>query len=306
MYANDFNVRSTDGTHTLKGIVFEPEGAPRGIIHIVHGMAEHIERYEKTMRELSQAGWIVAGYDHLGHGFTALNDSELGFIAPKNGWKYLVDDVEAFREALLEKYGRHLQYVLFGHSMGSFIVRLAATEHTAPDKLIVMGTGGPNPAAGVGGVLAGAIKTVRGKKHVSPFFEGIAFKGYNDRFKDEPDGDNYSWLSTQKSTRVKYIADKFCGFHFTISALQDLVKLNAKSNSAAWFRAFPKSLPVLLTSGSEDPVGNYGEGVKQVRDGLVNAGVKNVSMKIYDGARHEILNDFTHDRVVADILEFIN
>ena len=146
----ELRVISSDNDHELFGIVYLPEDEPRGIFQIVHGMIEHIGRYDRFMTFLANEGYIACGHDHLGHGKTVKNESEYGFIADKNGYQRLVDDVEIFGSAVREKYGRTLPYYLMGHSMGSFIARLTAEQYDSHDKLIIMGTGGPNPAAGPG------------------------------------------------------------------------------------------------------------------------------------------------------------
>ena len=299
-----FRAPSSDGAHTLSGVVYIPDGTPKGIFQVVHGMAEHVGRYDGFMEKICEDGWLVCGCDHLGHGGTAKNESELGFIAEKDGWKLLVQDVEVFKRAVAKEYGVY-PYVLMGHSMGSFIVRLAAVMNEPPDKLVVMGTGGPNPAAGAGIALARVLSAFKGKKSYSAFLENMAFRKYNSRFRDDPDPDPFSWLSVDKGNRTRYMEDKYTGFHFTVSALQDLVTLNKKSGEKRCFAAMDKNLPVLLVSGAEDPVGSYGAGVKQVCDAMRAEGVP-AEMKLFDGARHEILNDFCKDEVVRDILEFIN
>ena len=305
MQRNELSVLSSDGFHELKGVIFEPDVRPKGLMHVVHGMAEHIGRYEEFMQKCCEDGWLVFGFDNLGHGFTARNDKELGFIAKKGGWKLLVKDVEVFFKAVVQKYGISYPYVLLGHSMGSFIVRHSAVSNTKPDKLIIMGTGGPNPAAGPGYALARSISTFKGADSTSPFLEKIMFKGYNDRFKDEPDADEFSWLSTLKSTRVKYLADKYCGFPFSASALGDLVKLVGNVNSKKLIAATSKTMPILIVSGEQDPVGNYGEGPAKVAE-LFKKNGANVELKIYPGVRHEILNDTSREEVINDILEFMN
>lgn len=296
------SVPSCDGIHHLAGVVYMPHTTPVGILQVVHGMTEHIGRYEGFMREMAEAGYITCGYDHLGHGNTARDPSELGYVAKSGGWKLLVRDVEAFSEAVRSEYGHNLPYVLMGHSMGSFIVRLAAERQVAPDALIVMGTAGPNPIAGMGLFLIGLIKLFRGGRHISPFIDKMAFGSYNDRFREE--NHPKAWLTRDAAVRDAYMADPFCTFKFTVSAMGDLIRLIQKSNRSAWYGTIPAELPILLVSGTEDPVGDYGKGVCTVRDKLAGAG-KRVTCHLYEGYRHEILNDACHGAVVSDILAFL-
>lgn len=295
-------IPSVDGAHTLKIRVFKPEGEILGLFHVVHGMAEHIDRegYATFMTTLAENGYLAFGYNHIGHGDTARDDSELGFIAKRDGWKLLVADV-ANAEREIKKDYPDLPLYLMGHSMGSFIVRLAARD-AKPCRLIIMGTGGPNPVAGVGAALAGMIKNFRGAHHVSPFIEKTAFGKYNERFADE--NDFYAWLSKDRAVREAYVAEKLCGFHFTVSAMQDLIVMNKKCNEKSWFASFDKTLPTLLVSGSEDPVGDYGEGVKKVYEELKANGC-DVTLRLYDNCRHEILNDTSRADTTNDILNFI-
>ena len=295
---------STDGVHQLQGKLYLPEGQPKAIFHVVHGMTEHIGRYDGFLREMAEAGYLCAAYDNLGHGKTAVDDSELGYIAKKDGYKKLAADVNAVGNILKKEYPG-LPYYLMGHSMGSFIVRLAtATYPDLPDKLIIMGTGGPNPASKAALGLISLIRTFRGDRHVSPFIENTAFGAYNDGFGDGSNGD---WLSKNPEVRRVYDADKFCNYHFTVSAMHDLVKLNDLTNSGKWFRKMKKkcrSLPILMLSGADDPVGDHSKGVKAVYEKLQKNGM-NVPMKLYEDNRHEILNDTAHAETVADILQFL-
>ncbi len=302
MKKTEFSVPSSDGIHTLMGVVYLPEGEAKGMFHIVHGMTEYIARYDALMCDLAKAGYIAFGYDNLGHGKTARSKDELGYIAPKNGYKLLVRDVGVFANAVRAAYGETLPYVLMGHSMGSFIARLAAEEGKGIDKLIVMGTGGPNPMAGAGLALIALLKRFYGDRHISPLIDKVAFGGYNKRFADT-EAPN-PWLTTDTAVRAQYKDDPYCSFKFTVSAMGDLIRLTKNANRSAWYENLPKNLPVLLVSGEDDVVGGYGKGVLTVKKGLEKQGVS-VTCRLYKGARHEILNDFTYENVKNDILVFI-
>ncbi len=302
----DYTALSSDGIHTLMGVVYLPEGGPRGFFHVVHGMTEHIGRYDRIMRELAEEGYICFGFDNLGHGRTARNKRELGYIAPRHGYDLLARDIRVFSKAVMAEYGagHTLPYYLMGHSMGSFITRLAVTKYVTPNKYICMGTGGKNAAAGAGLAVVALLKRLKGERYVSRLIRDMAFGKYNERFGGGTADDPSPWLSNDRAERQKHYDDPFCAYQFTVSAMGDLVKLNQMTNTAAWYRAMPKTMPVLLVAGENDPVGDYGCGVRQVYDGLRQQGI-DVSCIIYDGARHEILNDSTYDQVKTDILNFI-
>lgn len=295
-------VNSTDNIHTLQGKIYIPEGEIKGLFHLVHGMTEHIDRYDHVMSAIAENGFVCFGFDNLGHGKTARDDSELGFIAHNNGWKYLVNDVAVFGTAVQKMYPDK-PLVLMGHSMGSFISRLAAEYY--PEnyrKLIICGTGGPNPLSGAGIFLASLIKLFRGEKYISKIIYKMAFGTYNKSFEGLS---QYDWLTKDREIISVYEKDKFCTFRFTVSAMQDLMKLLSLSNKKAWFENINKNMPILLISGDRDPVGNNGKGVKAVYNRLVKYGA-NAKIKLYPDCRHEIHNDTCKDEVIKDILEFIN
>ncbi len=301
-----FSVLSCDGVHTLQGVLYAPEDRACGFFHVVHGMTEHIGRYDAFMRDMAEAGWICFGYDNLGHGRSVRDDSELGYIAKKKGWDLLARDVKVVSDAIRATYDEQdLPYCLMGHSMGSFIVRMATEKYVRPDRLVVMGTGGANPAAGAGLALISVIKAFCGDRHVSPLIDQLAFGSYNKRFGGGSEEDPKPWLTGDLEVRKRYYADRYCTFPFTVSAMGDLIRLMKYSNRAAWFRQIPKEIPILLVSGEEDPVGDYGKGVTQVYQRL-KAAEKNVSCVLYPKARHEILNDVTYEDVKRDILSFLH
>lgn len=294
-------VQSTDNIHTLSGKIFIPEGEVKGVVHIVHGMTEYIDRYDHVMTALVNEGLAVFGYDHLGHGQTARDDSELGFIAHNYGWKYLVKDVGEFANAVLPLFPNK-PVILFGHSMGSFIARLAACKFKdIYTKAIFCGTAGKNPLAAAGLALTSLLKTLRGDKHISNLVLNMAFGAYNKGFEGLS---KYDWLTKDREVIARYEKDKFCTFPFTVSAMHDLITLIDKCNKSSWFMEIDKNLPILLIAGDRDPVGNYGKGVTEVYEKLKNAGC-NVQLKLYEDCRHEIHNDTCKDEVITDILEFI-
>lgn len=294
-------VRSSDNIHTLKGKIFIPEGEINGVFHLVHGMTEHIDRYDGFFDEFAKRGYVCCGYDNLGHGKTANNAEELGFIAHKKGYDYLMRDVKVFSDKIRKNYP-NVPYILMGHSMGSFIVRGTAVNYVLdPDKLIICGTGGPNIASGAGLLLTDIFKLLFGEKHISNIIDKTAFGTYNKRF----DGTSpYNWLTKDSEAIKKYSKDDYCTFKFTVSAMHDLVKLNRIANSRKFFRELDPKIPVLIVSGDCDPVGNYGKGVKKVYNKLKKG--RNVTLKLYKDGRHEIHNDTCKEEMIKDILEFID
>lgn len=295
-------IPSADGIHTIRGIMYVPE-QPKGILQIAHGMVEHIARYDAFMTFIAENGYIACGHDHLGHGKTARDASELGFIAENNGHHLLCEDVYAFGKVIRADYP-HLKLVLMGHSMGSFIVRNTVAVHPdACDALIIMGTGGPNPISGFGIALATVIGKLFGARHVSKLLHTAAFGSYNKRFGK---GNPMAWLSRDPEELRKHDADPFCMFPFTVCAMRDLIRLQAIANRREWFETIRKNLPILIVSGAQDPVGNYGKGVEAVYRALITEGVTDVTRKLYPDMRHEILNEFDRETVYQDILNFIN
>lgn len=300
MQITERRIPSSDGEHELYCRVYAPDGEIKGLFHVAHGMTEHIRRdgYDTFMRVMAENGYLCFGYDHLGHGLTVKDESELGYVGD---WQFLVKDVQNVSKLMKKEYGESLPCFLLGHSMGSFICRCAANPRIW-DKAVFMGTGGPIAGSKL------ALKLIRSKikknggHAVSPEITKLIFGSYCKRFKDE--NDRISWLSSKKDVREAYRTDSLCGFSFTLNGYYALIRLQSLCNSNMWFKRLSSDLPVLLVSGSEDPVGNYGKGVEKVNKSLIKNS-KNVQMKLYEGCRHEILNDVCREEVINDILAFI-
>ncbi len=296
------SIPSTDNIHTLQGKIFIPKGEIKGLFHLVHGMTEYIDRYDHIFTFLAENGYVAFGFDNLGHGKTARDDSELGFIAHKDGWKYLVNDCIAFGEAVKNMYPM-LPLYLMGHSMGSFITRLAVElSPKMYEKYIMCGTSGPNPLTKIGLLFAKLKKLINGEKYISKTVYNLAFGSYNKRFEGVSE---FDWLSKDRELVKKYSKDKFCTFKFTLSAMIDLMYLLSNCNRKEWFENINGDLPIFIISGEDDPVGDYGKGVTSVYENL-KANNVDVSLKIYKNCRHEIHNDSCKDEMFSDILNFIS
>ena len=188
--------------------------------------------------------------------------------------------------------------------MGSFLARAAVVMH--PDyynALVIMGTGGPNPASSAGLMLTSALIKKYGEHYVSDLASNLIFSGYNKRTGSDKE---YAWLTHDKEMLARHDSDPLCLFPFTVSAIHDLIAVQKAVNKEEWFRLIDHKLPILIVSGEQDPVGAYGKGVKAVYEGLRRHGSIHVAMKLYANMRHEILNEIGREIVYLDITEFLN
>lgn len=297
-----FSLPSTCRGETLFCRLAEPNGPFRAIIQISHGMCEHTGRYIPFFRFLAKEGFIVCGHDHLGHGKTCQDPAKLGYIAPDNGYHYLVEDLHAVSLHLKKLYP-DLPLFLFGHSMGSMIVRLYLSKYASLIAgAVLCGTAGPNPASKAGMALCRAVISSKGEMYRSPALYKLVFGSYNRRY-NHPRTE-YAWLSRDEAAVQAYMQDPLCGFPFTASGYLDLISLQYYSNTRLWYKTLPQDLPLLLISGSMDPVGNYGKGISAVERQLRHAGILNLTVWIYPQARHELLNELNREEVMQDVLSW--
>lgn len=298
--------RSADKNNDIAYYVWTPNTNPKGIVHIVHGMCEYTGKYEDFAAFLCEKGFVVCANDHLGHGRTAKSDDDLGYIDPKNGDVYLVKDELELINIMRKKY-RFLPYVIFGHSMGSFITRvLVANYPECVDAVILSGTSGSKPPFAFAKVFAGFMCAVTGKRNRSKLIHKIAFGSYNDNFVEKgkkPIGNE--WLSPNREQVDKFKDDKFCGFKFTTSAYKVLFALGKYMSSEKWYEAYPKGMPTLLIAGAQDPVCQYGEGIVEVYTKLKEANMSDIEAKIYKEERHELLQGYKIELVMSDVNEWL-
>ena len=301
---SEFSLASSNGFSKLRVLLCEPDSAPRGVVQIAHGIAEHIACYEPFMRFLAEQGFVAVGNDHLGHGKSVSVPEELGVFAEKDGWQLVLDDLAKLRRRMVESYPG-LPYVLFGHSMGSFLARSYAIQHpNDADYLILCGTGQQPDAMIRGGeLLAKAAPGLLGAKRAGKFLNKLAFGSYNKQILKPKTP--FDWLNRDGAEVAKYMADPLCGFAPSPSMFRDMMGglrfISDRKNVARMNR----DTPVLLIAGDQDPVGEYGAGVERVYRLLCDAGLHRVFLKFYRGARHELLLEQNRAEVFEDVLHFI-
>lgn len=276
------------------------DSAPQAVVVIVHGMAEHSARYDSFAVFLAEHGYAVYMNDHAGHGRSAQIN---GHFSDENGWENVVSDLNALMDQAAENHPG-LPLFLMGHSMGSFLSRSFLTRYgTRLSGCILCGTMGKNPGVKPGKALASLQCRLRGPRSRGKFIDKLAFGSYNKRI--EQPVNQFAWLSRDEDICKSYAADKMCGFEFTAAGYRDLFTGLEEISSPTWAANVPKEVPIYLIAGTEDPVGNYGEGPKQVAEQLKAAGVKNVELKLYPGMRHELLNELGKEQVYSDILAWL-
>ena len=303
MRADTFILQSADDT-PLQVRRWLPDGDPTAIVQVAHGMAEHSGRYERFAQALTGAGYAVYAEDHRGHGRTSDGD-DTGYLTDSDGWNAVVEDLAAVTARASSEHPG-LPVVLFGHSMGSFLSRSYAMAHGHDlAALVLCGTAGDPGALGkVGKGVAALEARTLGRRHTSKTMNTLTFGQYNAAFK--PNRTDFDWLSRDPVEVDAYIADPRCGEVFTAGFYVDLLGGLEQINRDDQVARIPDDLPVLLISGDMDPVGGKaGKGVTAVAAQLRKAGVRDVTLTLYPGARHELLNETNRDEVTADVLAWV-
>ena len=298
---------SSNRVSRLHGYIWWPEDGetPRAAVQLVHGMAEYIGRYDDFARYLNGLGFVVFGHDHIGHGESVSSPDEWGKLPAVGGRDILVADVHRVRTEAMARinnaYGEQLPLFLFGHSMGSFVVRAYLANHAYGLKgAIICGTGFMKPqTSAAGNRIARLIARVRGENYNSRLLHNMGVGAYAQDIADaETDLD---WLSHNRKNVENYIADEQCGFMFSAGGYATVTDLMRYVCSTECVSTYPHDLPLLYIAGTEDPVGECGEGVSRAADLAHAAGVTDVRCRLYAGMRHEILNELGHQVVYDDI-----
>ena len=319
-------IPSSNGRDRLHVVVWEPQGDVRAILQISHGMIEMIDRYDEFARYLAARGFVVAGNDHLGHGLTAANTDELGYMHAYDASKTMSADLHRVTRALKRTY-KGVPFFLMGHSMGSFMARRYMSEYgfdskypssytkgSSVDGFICMGTGSmPECMLQVGRLVLELEKSRHGERYRSTLMELLAFGTYIKGIPKETivNGEvrkrtNKDWISRDPERIDAYVDDPLCQFSFTIKGYETLFNTIHYIQQDRNIAMIPKDIPVLFVSGDKDPVGHYGRDVLKLYELYHNKVSHNVACYMYDDCRHEILNELCRDQVFADIEEWLD
>lgn len=301
----DFYFDSRDQRDKIHAIKWLPDiEKPVCIFQIVHGMAEHIDRYDEFARFLAGKGFLVVGDDHLGHGKSVPEGGTYGYFCEQDAANVVVRDVHRLKKIMQEQYPG-VPYLILGHSMGSFILRNYLFRYgSGIDGAIIVGTGMQSKfTLFMARTVTAVQKLFCGPKHVGKFIDKASFGNYNERF--EPVRTTADWLSRETANVDRYLADPMCGFVFTLNGFATLFELIHNCYDEKKINSMPKQLPVILLSGADDPVGNYGKSVEMVYHSYLEHGMQNVQMKLYEKDRHELLNETDRVSVYGDIYRWV-
>lgn len=307
MTRNEFTFLSADGKTELRAVEWIPEKPFRAALQISHGLGEHVLRYDEFAEYLAGRGVAVFGHDHLGHGLSVPPDGVRLWFGPKGSWNWVVQDIYAFRRLSETRLGIKpgTPVFLLGHSLGSFLARSHLIRYPGTvDGTILSGTGQPPAALLAFGQAAIAEESARlGEKSVSRLATALAFGSYNRPFR--PNRTMYDWMSANEENIDVFLSSPLCGGAPTVGLIREMLSGLREIGSPERLRRMNRYAPILLLSGEADPVGDMGKGVARVERAFRKAGMRDVSMALYPGMRHEILNERDRSAVYADIFHWM-
>jgi alpha-beta hydrolase superfamily lysophospholipase len=276
-------VSGRDGT-PLATYRWEPAGPARGVVQIVHGLGEHVRRYDHLANSLAGAGFVVQGHDTRGHGDTVVDGADAGVIGAE-GWTASIDDIDVLLDRLRTDVPG-VPVVLLGHSMGSFAVQQYLVDHSERvDAVVLSGTAAADlmPALDLDAPLD--------------------LSGFNAPF--EPGRTGYEWLTRDEAQVDLYVADPLCGFGYDVAASKAVYAGARAAADPEKVRRIRQDLPIYIVVGDQDPVGNDLAGVHALVERYRSAGLTRVELRVYPGARHEVFNETNRDEVERDLLQWL-
>jgi len=304
MARREFTFPSADGRTPIHAVEWLPEGEIRAVLQLAHGVSEFILRYEPFAEYLNAHGFAVVGHDHIGHGDSLAPGAPRMYFGPKGSWDWVVADLEQRRQLAKAQFP-DVPYFLLGHSMGSFLARTHLIRYPgAVDGAVIMGTGQMAAPLVAGGRLIAAIESLRlGEENAAPIINKLSFNPYNKIF--APNRTAFDWLSVNEENVDWYISHPLCGGDPSLGLFREMLGGIAFMKKPGNVAKMEKSTPILFISGQMDPVGDCSKGVKLACESFRKAGMKDVSLKLYPGLRHEILCETEKETVFADILAWL-
>lgn len=297
----NLTVKQKDG-YITEVTQFRYKDIPKASLLILHGMAEHKQRYHTFAAYLAEKGIDVYIYNHRGHG-TDKKIKELGFFAKENGYQLVTEDAITVSK-YIKKTNRCKKFILMGHSMGSLIARNVIQTYDSYDGVILSGTTFPaKPLTFAGRIISYLIIKVKGPKHISPFLNSLIFGGK--KYLKLSNRTAYDWLSRSHTVVGAYIHDPYCGFICTASFYHDLLTLVWNASKKKLIQKTEKDIPLYIISGDKDPVGSYGKEIKNYVTILKKLNFTNVTHKLYPDCRHELINELNKDDVYQDLYQWI-
>ena len=304
MRKEEFYYPSADKKTNIRAMRYLPEVEVVGVLQIAHGMVEFIDRYEGFAEYLCNLGYIVTGNDHLGHGKSVNSKDDWGYFADEDGYNIVLEDMHKLTTITKDLYPNK-PYFLLGHSMGSFFARYYLCKYgNELDAAIVMGTGQQSALTLTAGKqTCRTFARLRGWHYRSLVVNNMALGSYNKKW--EPSKTHCDWLTKDNSIVEWYAKEERCQFVFTLNGYLNLFSLMSEIIDQSNLNKMPKDLPVMLVSGNDDPVGNFGKAPKEVYDSFINLGMKDVTLKLYPNDRHEILNETDKLTVYEDLYHWL-
>ncbi len=287
------------GGGRIRACRWTPVGEIRAIVQIVHGIAEHVERYDDVASYLNSRGILVVAEDHMGHGKSICPQSPKGCFA--GGWQNVAGDTYRLAKDTMAEFPG-VPFVLWGHSMGSFLARTVIAAH--PDSgfagAIICGTAWmPGAVVTAGKTMCGLLARIIGEQTASPKLHSLIFGGYNKKIENPRTPSD--WLSRDEKVVDAYEADPLCGFVPSCGLLREMMAGILYIQKESSLKAMDKKLPCFFIAGSEDPVGDYGDGVRRTAEEFKNHGMEQMELKLYPDCRHEIHNELNKQEVYEDI-----
>ena len=291
------------GGGKLHGCRWTPDGEVKAIVQFVHGIAEYAERYDDFANFLNSKGILVVAEDHMGHGKSICDATPMGCFA--GGWHTAVKDTYRLLKNTMEEFPG-VPYILFGHSMGSFMARtiLAKYPDSGITAAVICGSAWmPGAVIGAGKAVATMVCKKDGEQKPSPLLQNIMFGSYNKKI--EHPRTACDWLTRDNKIVDDYVADPLCGFIPSAGLVRAMMDGLQYIQNGKNLDSMKKDLPVFFIAGGDDPVGGYGAGVRQAVEEFLKHGMEQVDVKIYPLCRHEIHNEINRQEVYEDVASWI-